>query len=533
MSAERQTSLCLMLIAGTLAVLAIPALLVSTPPLFDYANHLVRLWLISGGADAPPLSEMYAPSWGQAFTNVGIDYLGAVLGRIMPATAVGTGLLVLAIILPPLGAMALNRATFGGLHWSQIAILFFAWNATVIAAFLNFHIGLGLALIGAALEPHLAGSNAVLRACCRLAIATLVLVVHMFGLLYYCALLAALGLGRDLHALASWRGLVDRSIAAAIAAGTAAAPALLLIALAPALPGAHTDAVGNAPLWDFSFANKLYVLLSPIATYWLPVDLAFTLALVAPLAALSFIGRLEVHAGLMLVAGIMVLLALLAPTAVAGTWWIDNRFPLMATLALLAGLRPSANLSRRAAIALPVLLASIVVARTGWVAAVWLERQSDVAAVARAVEPVPAGAALLPLDNVDEAAGLAAHPLGRLFHNGHPTYWSYPVLAIMWRQAFVPNLFWAAGKQPLTVLAPWNEITYPEDGLWRSSILAVPDQAPSHFRQWRQRYQFVLLLNADVGSGADLSHVPELRLERDEGFARLYRIVPAVPAPGS
>jgi hypothetical protein len=530
-SERRRDYLTLTLILLTLATLLVPVLLVSVPPLFDYSNHLVRLWLIAGGAATPPVSEMYAVTWSQAFTNVGIDYVGAALGLVVPATTLGATFVALAVVLPPLGALSVNRVTFGGPHWSQIGILFFAWNATLIAGFLNFHIGLGLALFGAALEPRLAHSSIALRTSARLAIASLVLVAHIFALFFYCCLLAGLAFGRDRKALASWRAFARRLTGAAAAAAIAAAPGLVYIAFAPALPGAHTDAIGNAPVWDFSLYTKGYALLSPIATYALPVDVAFTIALAAPLVWAAATGRIEAHVGLMLAAAGITIVALLAPTAVAGTWWIDNRFPLMAVLALLAGVRPEANVAPAARLAIAALLASIVIARTGWITMIWHDRQSDVRAVERAVSSLPPGAAVLPLDNVDESAGLGAHPLGRLFHNGHPTYWSYPVLAIMWRHAFVPNLFWATGKQPLRVLPPWNEISYPEDSLWRSQILIDPNQTPTHFRQWRQRYDYVLLLNADVGNGPDLSVVPELRLERDEGFARLYRIAKARPLP--
>jgi polyisoprenyl-phosphate glycosyltransferase len=53
--------------------------------------------------------------------------------------------------------------------------------------------------------------------------------------------------------------------------------------------------------------------------------------------------------------------------------------------------------------------------------------------------------------------------------------------------------------------------------------------APPHFADWRLRYDYVLLLNADAGRIAGLSELPELVLERDEGFARLYRVVGRTP----
>jgi len=531
-SGAREQRVAAWLLAASLVTLAVPVLLASIPPLLDYPNHLVRLWLIAGGADAPPLSHMYAVSWGSAYTNVGIDYLGAVLGRFVPAAALGSGLVWLALVLPPLGAAALNRALFGGIHWWQICFAFFACNATLLGGFLNFHIGLGLALLGAALEPRLDRSAPALRIGTRLGIAVALLFMHVFALAFYCALLAGIGFGPGMPAL---RDFGRRAVRAVLTAAVAAMPVLTLIVLAPHLPGAHVGQAGNAPIWDFSALGKTYVLLSAVATYALWLDLLLAAAVLAPLVWALWNGRLGTHAGLLLSALGLVLLALAAPTAVAGTWWIDNRFPIMALLALLAGTRPDLALSVTGRTLIAAALASGVMARTGSIAYVWHERQADVQALRRAVELVPAGAAILPLDAVVAEVGARVIPVGRYFHNGHPTHWSLPVLAIMWRQAFVPNLFWAAGKQPLRVLPPWDQISFPEDGLLPWDALLEPDKTPAHFRDWRQRYDYVLLVNADAGTGIELAAFPELRLARDEGFARLYvvrapaRVGPELP----
>jgi hypothetical protein len=507
----------LLLLAGSLAALAVPVLLAPIPPLLDYPNHLVRLWLISGGTGSPPLSQMYAVSWGSAHTNVGIDYLGALLGTFIPAIPLGSLFIALALVLPPLGAVALNRAVLGGLHWWQIAFVYFAWNATLIAGFLNFHIGLGLALLAAALEPRLSRSGAASRAAARLAIAALLLVVHIFALAFYCALVAGVAFGRHLP---TWRQIGPYVWRAALAAAPAATPALIFTALAPVLPGAHVDQAGNAPLWDFSAYNKTHVLLSPFVTYALHLDVAVAATVFAPWVWALSTRRLRAHAGLLVSACGLVLLALLAPTAVAGTWWIDNRFPIMAALALVAATRPDLAMSAASRTLLAAAMAGLVVYRTAWIGGVWQERQADVAALHRAVAAVPPGSAILPLDTVEANDA----PLGRYFHNGHPTHWSLPVLAIMWRQAFVPNLFWAAGKQPLRVVPPWDQISFPEDGLLPWDALPDAERTPAYFRSWRERYQYVLLVNADAGKGIDLAAFPELRLEKDEGFARLYAV---------
>jgi hypothetical protein len=512
------------LLALALASLALPVAAAAIPPLLDYPNHLVRIWLIAGGAEIEPLSRMYAVSWTGAYTNVGIDYLAAVLGLVVPALPLGSLLVLLALVLPPMGAVALNRALFGGLHWWQIGFALLAWTATLIAGFLNFQIGIGCALLAAALEPAIGRAHPAVRLLARAGLASLLLFVHMIALFYYCALLGGLAVGPAIRGLASWPALKPRALAVVAALAPAVAPALLFVALSPSLPGDHVDAAGGAPVWDFTLLGKLYVLLTPIATYDLWLDLLFASAIVVPLGVALAARRVEAHAGLLLAAAGLAVLALVTPTAVAGTWWIDNRFPVLAAFALVAGLRPELSHSASGKLAAAAVLALAVTLRSGWIAAIWHERQDDIRAVERAVQSVPAGSAVLPLDNTDDHLTPSDYPRGRYFHNGHPTHWSFSVLAVMWRHAFVPNLFWAIGKQPLLALAPWSRISLPEDGLHAAETLLDPKRTPPHFADWRQRYDYVLLLNADTGRIAALAALPELVLERDEGFARLYRV---------
>jgi hypothetical protein len=82
-------------------------------------------------------------------------------------------------------------------------------------------------------------------------------------------------------------------------------------------------------------------------------------------------------------------------------------------------------------------------------------------------------------------------------------------------------------QQPLIALPPWDEISLPEDGLHDARVLLNATLTPPHFADWRHDY--VLLLNADAGRIANLAALSELVLERDEGLARLYRLVGNMP----
>jgi hypothetical protein len=519
------------MIALAFAGLAVPPLLVAIPPLVDYPNHLVRMWLLAGGARIAPLSEMFAPAWDSARTNVGIDYAAALLGGLAPAEAIGQAVVLLAVLLPALGAAALNRALYGGWHWWQMAPAFLAWNATLMAGFINFQIGIGLALLSAAAEPRLARGGALSAAVVRLGLGIAVMTVHLFALAFYAALIAGCALGREPIGRSDWRALGGRARAALLGALPAVAALLPLLLLARALPGAHVAAVDTGPVWDFSAYNKIRALIAPISTYSWKLDVALAAAMAAPAVAALLMARLAAHAGLTLVGLGLLAAGFAAPAALAGTWWIDSRFPVMGALVLAAAVRPEPLASHRAALSLAALLISVVTVRTALVATHWRAAEADIAAVRRAVASVEPGAAILPLDHGAPGVQPTRFPAGRYFHLGQPAHWYYPLLAVKWQRAFVPILYWAPGKQPIRVLPPWSEISFPESGLSASIRLVEPDVESAYFRDWRRRFDYVLLLNADVGRGMDITTLPEISLVRDEGFARLYRIAPHRKGP--
>src|SRR3954447_4470597 len=137
-----------------LGALVVPVTLVHLPPLFDYPNHVARLWLLGGGVAVPPLSHIYAVEW-TALTNIGIDLLAVPLTKLVSAETVGALYLALCLVLVPLGAALLNRAIFGRLHWWCFAFTILVWSGAVLAGFLNFVIAMGVALLAAAADPAL------------------------------------------------------------------------------------------------------------------------------------------------------------------------------------------------------------------------------------------------------------------------------------------------------------------------------------------------------------------------------------------
>lgn len=521
-SSQRVVLACL---AAGLSALALPVLLVRLPPLLDYPNHLARLWLISGGIERPPLSEMYAVDWSAASTNIGIDLIAATLGRVTGGDALGPLLLVAALVLPPFGAALLNRAVFGGWHWWQVGFAVLAFNSTLLAGFLNFQIGLGLALLAAAADPALGrrrGAAAGFAA--RVAMCSALVVFHVFAAAFYAALLAGLAFGaeRARPAARVWR-------AVRVAGSALAVPVAILLLAAPTMPGTHPTPDQGTIAWaSYDLVRKATTLLSAVVAYDPWIDMGTVLALWAAARVASSASMLRVHAGLLIAAVGLLALALVVPGSLGGTAFVDWRLPIMALLAAVAAVRPGFQDSRGPAVAACCLLL-LALARTAWIGCVWQERQSDVAAVERALGLVPAGAAVLPAQHIPDRTVPA--PRGRFLGTGLPGYVHFPALAVTQRAAFVPTLFTAAGKQPLRVRAPWHSISVPEGVPVPAGFLRSFASDPwlaylvGYVDHWRTRFDYVLLLSADLPDAhGGMPQTPELELLADEGFARLYRI---------
>lgn len=528
-----QARLPVALLAICLASLAIPILAVGIPQALDYPNHLVRIWLLGGGIAQPPLDSIYRLDW-DALTNIGIDLLAIPLARIMPAERVGQLYLFLGAALPVLGMAALHRRLYGTLGWWAVGFGICAWNLTLLAGFLNFNIGLGLALLATATDGRVGRLGPVGGFVLRIAIGFALGVMHAFALFLWAAALCGLAFGPY------WRGQLWPRLRPVVLAGLPAVAALvLLVVLAPALPGAHETS--NALTLRETVLESLKLLAQPgrklrnglaaIQTWRLKPDLLALLFLLVPLGAALAWGRVRAHAGLLLVALAMLALFIPIPDFAIGTGWLDRRFAQFAFILAVVALRP--DLPRRFAPALACALAAMVLARSAWVGAVWWVRDADTQSVARALQDVPPGAAILPLEHSAPAYML---PLGRNFMDGFPAYYHLPTLAVMWRHAFVPTVFTARGKQPLAVRPPWDRLAVPEGPVASVTALTMESTASwaalwsPYLRQWH-RFDYALVLNAELPDQyGPITLPPEFELVRDEGFAQLWRIRRAAPS---
>jgi hypothetical protein len=511
------------LLCVAFASLAVPVVVTRWPPLLDYPNHFVRIWLLIGGAKIAPLSEMYRVNWHNASTTIGIDLIATFLGTLFPVTVIGPFLVLAAIVLPPLGSVCLNRRIFGGNHWWQLALVLLAWSFTLVAGFLNFQIGLGLALLGAALDPTLVRRGTPTAVIGRFCIGACVLCVHVFALAFYALLIGGLTPRPSPASQKTRRGALHFAGREAVAWLPALAPLVLLLLFAPHLPGAHADA--QLIFWQDS--RKLgQVLFTPFVTYRPSVDAVFAAVFFFPVVVGFAARSIQVHSRLLLIASLLAALSIFMPSMLFGTGFIDKRLPAMAALSFGAAVRPKIPLARGWHWTAVILVFLVAETRMLWINDVWHGYQKDVASVERALSQVPSGAAVLPLQQSPSLSEIRWKP-GRFILRFQPCFWHLSALAVIERHAFIPTLFTAIGKEPLSVLPPWDQIAVPEGAPPNVNQLDDPRAIASfpYLASWRSRFNYILVLNADMPNhDGPLPRDSDIHLVADEGFARLYGI---------
>ena len=513
--------------------MALPTLFNDMPLILDYPNHLVRFWLLAGGAGHPPLSTAFAADWGHSATNIATDVFATFGDLVLPAEITGRLVLTLAAILPVAGMALLSRRLFGQWSYWQIWIGLVAWPLVLLTGFMSLELAFGVALIAIWLDLILPRARPILAAVRQVVLCLVIILFHPFGLLFYLVVTAGFSIGSEGFAIrepAAWFEALKRVLRAWLPP----VAALLLTALRMLIGRSDDDGGGGLPMpvWDEAPWRNLpdhlfHAVAGALRSYNLGIDLMFVALLWLPVIIALWRKTLKVHVGLVVAATLLFIVSVVAPQGIGSTSMVDVRLWTMTLLLAPLAVLPTMPLGRRAVTAMCTLALLVVGARSLWLTTVWHQRQSDMQSLYRALDHLPKGARLLPA--MVETDDGDSEPIGRFLGDLTPTYIHLPTLAVLRRQAYVPTVFAQAGKQPLRVLPPFDETHEISGGL-----PATIDDLKTHntsvdgfLVHWENDFDYVLLLNADMNPKASIDGAC---LVTDQGFARLYRI-PRIASP--
>ncbi len=509
------------LVVACIIAMCLPIVWVSMPPLMDFPNHLTRIWLLAGGADQAPLSEVYKVDWSRASTNIGVDWVAAHLAQVLPFAVVDRLLRLAMLLGPPVGAVILGRVIFGRISVWSLAPFIYVWGTTSIAGFLSYSISLAAALLCAA--AMYGRSRLSWRALSlHVVFASLILAIHPFGVLFYIALVSGIIIGPKLSLYRSLDKVKRVAFALCVVGIACSLPVIVLGLFASHAPPVNTMVYGGA--WKFLPKNIVFVFLSVILSYKFIIDVLFVVPLILASLYITLKSRWDFHFGLLLIAVGLCIISIFAPNEIGDAAWINRRFPLMAALTLTAAMHPVLSTVRLRTIMIAALLVATL-GKASWIGYVWVNRDRDLADVRAVTQVVRPGDRVMLVKDAVPDPGSA--PIGLMLADTNDYLRIHlPVLLIKERLALIPTLFAIPGQQPIRVV-----------GLARSEERGMSSSAPSlgalqaggdlgNLADWRCQFKYVLLL----GTGAPRSEatlVPGLKFVQSAGIATLFAVEPS------
>lgn len=514
-------------IAAATTLVIMPLFLTDVPPLLDYPSHLGRITILAATA-GDQVRQIWTPSW-SPLPNLAMDGVVLGLARIVPLHIAGRISIALALLLPVLGSIALHRALFHRRSWWPVGSFAIAYNGVLLAGFINFLFGLGVALLAAALWMHWIERGVRRRAAAAFLLSVPIYFSHLTALVFFIAILL----------------FIEMSIAArqkqmALTRYAAIMPAFLpLVLLAFAKP--MTEVAPEAGLLSgvttlfFNPLERLRNLVTPFLTYDPLLDLAVIATFLIAVACARWKGLLAFAPGPLLLALALFVVFPIFPTDILGASWVDRRLPMFAVFLLFAAVDPTPFLAGLRSRILLIVIA-IAVVRVFFVASVWADWEAtdhtDLLAVTAEVMP---GKRVLVVRAHDRG-----HP--RLIWQT-PRAWQimvdvdatihWPILPLVERPAFVPLLH--TGHQPIEVKPSFACLAGPDRQPPRWSALTQATEADlrnaPYLIDWQKRFDYVLLLQSGLVPEATALLPDRLTPVIIRRAAALYRVIQTDGAP--
>jgi hypothetical protein len=510
-------------LALMLFALIVPVLATGVPPLTDYPNHLARCYLLAFGQSDPVLSQMFSAHW-QIIPNIAVDLLLPALMHLFAPLTAGRIILALCLLLPTSGAVALSYAYFQRRSFWQIAAGFAAFNALFLMGFMNFELAIGIALWGAAGWIHFRERSPAATVASGAIVATLAFFFHMFGFCFYALLVGSYELsvlvGKDFRSRPDLRYTVKR----VSLLGTALLIPTILYFVSP------LEQVKDAARWPH-VAQKAANFFGPFLDYSSAFDILTVIPLIAFLIFCVLRRRARVSAAALIASVILLVTYIVMPRAMKGTYFLDIRLPIMLGFMVFAGFMPK-RLTSHQRIAAAALFAALFMARIAFLTDVWMHSQRDVDDVRQAIESVTPGSRVLAADVVcsDNPSWCASMPISRRLPGLTPTYWHLASFVLLDRHAFWPNIFAADTKQPIAIKEPYRDLQAVDSPPVNYTYLTSAQIPPIELKRfpflndWSQKFDYVLVLNADGAPNLDHFLPNQLQLVDRRGIAALFKV---------
>ena len=503
----------------TCSILVAPLALVDVPPLLDYPNHLARAYVLAYGPADPHLSQMYAPHW-TIIPNLALDLILPPLLTIMPVHLAGRLLLAITLVLPVVGTVLYNQTVFGQRSYWPLVSCMVACNGLFLLGFVNFQLGIGLALICAAGWRQWRETRPTAAVAIGIMFSAILFFSHLMGLLLFLILLLSYEIERPRLVQQQ-----DYSLAASL---HYAAWSILIFLLPAALyaMSAFGDTAADVS-WE-TWQEKLIRAAMSVVNYNLPLDIITACSIASLLVALARLRLILVPVGSIVALSTIIALFLISPFGFKGTGYVDARFTVIFGFLLFAMTLPLRS-TKKQTLSFGSAMLILFCIRTAQTSAVWSAHNRDLEQLRGAISAVePGSRVLVAAVSLEEADPLQPNFLQRQYlSDGSRLDGHTAALLLIERHAFWPFLFANPEQQPVELLSPFREIATRTAGIPDVRLLSALVPEPVDVErfplegQWSCCYDYVLLMEA--GSRPDFRH-PELKALYRSDYASMFRV---------
>jgi hypothetical protein len=498
-----------------------PLLWAAIPPLVDYPNHLARMSVLLHSGDGSAVTTNYVADW-RLLPNLAMDLIVPALARFIPLEVAGRLFIAATMVQLLAGTAALHRVLHGRIGFWPLTAFLFLYNAVLWLGFVNYLFGLGLSLLAFSLWIGTQHWPMARRLIVFAPIACLLFVMHLFAFGVYGLLVGSYEAGK----IADRRWLpADLLDGAKTLLQFGPAGVLWLVSSG----GTQITAYGG-------LRARIFALFAPAMFDYAPsmldaLILLFPLVLIP--AALGA-GALKLSSAMRWPVIAMLLVAIVMPEFLNGSWGAQIRLPVALVFVVIASTQPAAL--RRATVTLFVCATLLLLGTRIWsVTQSWREMDGKFAELRAALDTIPEGVRLLAVQSPMNAE--AAHFRGVSAWIATQTSANYDhiaSLAVLDRGAFTADLF--TGWYPVEASsrnAGMPNMLYPtltpEELIARAHAdpptgkLAPRDilgELPCCFN-WSQTFDFALWI--DFGQTPQ-TLLPELQPWASGSFFHIYKI---------
>lgn len=511
--------------AGVVLLVSLPGLLLDYFPFADAVNHAARFRILSDAESVPALGQFYQSLF-KLNTNMGLEFLYVTLFSAMdPVAYVKLANVAIAASLV-VGTACLGYALNGTWRLIDLFSGLFVFNYALVFGFLNFALGVGLALLSFAAWIMLRKRPWYAAAIFGAATAFVLYVTHLFALgLFGLSVLCFEGQ----RAYGAWRADRRAPTEPILAVLVAFVPvtAFVLVQMLPRLSVADEAYVAVAGLRYGGLEDRLTAIVGPALTYFDFWDFALWAGLAALVIWLVRSGQARLNPATNWLILALAVLVLLMPARLMDAWGAHFRPGIFLAFVLLASLQfVPRNLF--AARLLAVALVSLVILRLAGIFFHNVAVADDFQKLEAIASKLPPGATVVGVFAGERRGAKIVSGDRQLvrFQYNHAT-----TVATLRADAFTPSIFSRPDVHNLTVRPAYRHLDTPYLHPLRHKAFCAAEHGPpapdgrrlgrDYVYGWSAKFDYVLAIG---GLGHPLCPGANLRLVVRDGAFALYSV---------